>query len=65
MCTTQLGDGLGRRYIAAQGCLQNTVVDFWRMIWQEKVAVVVMLTQCVERKKVCTIRDAILTCAQS
>ncbi|XP_002737031.1 tyrosine-protein phosphatase non-receptor type 21-like [Saccoglossus kowalevskii] len=31
-------------YIAAQGPLQNTVIDWWNMIWQEGVLVIVMLT---------------------
>ena len=52
MC--QLGDGdASCRYIATQGCLQNTVVDFWRMIWQENVRVIVMLTRTKEGSKVC------------
>ena len=39
-------------YIATQGCLQSTVVDMWRMIWQEKCRVIVMTTKEVERGKV-------------
>jgi len=48
----QLSDVTSIKYIATQGCLQNTVVDFWRMIWQEKVGIIVMLTRTMERKKV-------------
>jgi len=49
----QLGEGDNScRYIATQGCLQNTVVDFWRMIWQEKADIIVMLTRTMERSKV-------------
>ena len=47
----QVDDG-GSTYIATQGCLQNTVVDFWRMIWQEKAGIIVMLTKTMERSKV-------------
>ncbi|KAM7165888.1 receptor-type tyrosine-protein phosphatase mu-like isoform 1-T1 [Macrochelys suwanniensis] len=40
-----------RFFIAAQGPLPGTVVDFWQMIWQEKVLAIVMLTGLVEQNK--------------
>ncbi|GFW68871.1 tyrosine-protein phosphatase 10D [Trichonephila clavipes] len=40
-----------REYIATQGPLANTVDDLWRMIWEQSVSMIVMLTQCVERGK--------------
>ena len=34
------------------GPLSKTVVDFWRMIWQEKVYTVAMVTNLKENKKI-------------
>uniref|UniRef100_A0A8C2FP40 protein-tyrosine-phosphatase n=1 Tax=Cyprinus carpio TaxID=7962 RepID=A0A8C2FP40_CYPCA len=42
---------LKRSYIATQGCLQNTISDFWRMVFQENSRVIVMTTKEVERGK--------------
>ncbi len=41
-----------RKFICTQGPLEQTALDFWRMVWQEKAGVVVCLTQLVERKQV-------------
>lgn len=40
-----------KTYIATQGCLTNTVTDFWNMIWQENTRVIVMTTKEFERGK--------------
>ncbi|KAK0077944.1 hypothetical protein PV325_003254 [Microctonus aethiopoides] len=44
-------DGEENRYIATQGPLSNTVTDFWRMVWMEKVSAVVMMTRLQESSK--------------
>jgi len=41
-----------KSYIATQGCLENTVIDFWKMMWQENCQIIVMTTKLVERAKV-------------
>ncbi|XP_077314226.1 tyrosine-protein phosphatase non-receptor type 11-like isoform X1 [Lithobates pipiens] len=38
-------------YIATQGCLQNTVCDFWSMVYQENTHVIVMTTKEMERSR--------------
>ncbi|KFP08131.1 Receptor-type tyrosine-protein phosphatase C, partial [Calypte anna] len=40
-----------RKYIAAQGPKDETTDDFWRMIWEQKATVIVMVTRCEEGKK--------------
>ena len=34
-----------------QGPLAQTVADFWQMIWEQKVLVIVMTTRTVEKHK--------------
>ncbi|XP_039616967.1 tyrosine-protein phosphatase non-receptor type 12-like isoform X1 [Polypterus senegalus] len=47
------GTQRSQAYIATQGPLANTVIDFWRMIWEYKVAIIVMACREFEmgRKK--------------
>ncbi|XP_072235087.1 receptor-type tyrosine-protein phosphatase mu-like isoform X6 [Leuresthes tenuis] len=50
-------DGYHRpnHYVATQGPMQETMYDFWRMVWQENTAAIVMVTNLVEvgRVKCC------------
>ncbi|XP_039083342.1 tyrosine-protein phosphatase non-receptor type 7 isoform X1 [Hyaena hyaena] len=46
-------DGQEKVYIATQGPMPNTVSDFWEMVWQEEVSLIVMLTQLREGKEKC------------
>ncbi|CAF0852631.1 unnamed protein product [Rotaria sordida] len=38
-------------FIATQGPLANTIIDFYRMIWQEHVPVIIMITRLFEKNK--------------
>ncbi|XP_069480265.1 tyrosine-protein phosphatase non-receptor type 5 [Ambystoma mexicanum] len=43
-----------REYIATQGPTVNTVSDFWRMVWQQHVPIIVMITNIEEVNEKCT-----------
>ncbi|XP_031969035.1 tyrosine-protein phosphatase non-receptor type 5 isoform X3 [Corvus cornix cornix] len=40
--------GQEKVYIATQGPIVNTVTDFWRMVWQERSPIIVMITNIEE-----------------
>lgn len=48
----EIPNGAINRYIATQGPLSSTVVDFWRMVQQESCHLVVMLTTVLERGRI-------------
>ncbi|CEF59274.1 Tyrosine-protein phosphatase non-receptor type 6 [Strongyloides ratti] len=46
---------INKHYISTQGCLPNTINDFWEMVWQEESHIIVMVTKEIERMKIkCT-----------
>jgi protein-tyrosine phosphatase len=40
-----------REYIATQGPMYSTVPDFWRMAWEQKCKVIIMLSDLMEKGK--------------
>ncbi|XP_061539989.1 receptor-type tyrosine-protein phosphatase C isoform X2 [Phycodurus eques] len=40
-----------KKYIAAQGPKEETVCDFWRMMWEQRSSIIVMVTRCEEGNK--------------
>ena len=43
----------GRRFIAAQAPPKTAMTHFWKMVWEQHVEVIVMLTNLVESGQSC------------
>ncbi|XP_068095573.1 receptor-type tyrosine-protein phosphatase F isoform X11 [Hyperolius riggenbachi] len=39
-------------YIATQGALPETFTDFWRMVWEQRSSIIVMMTRLEEKSRV-------------
>ena len=40
-----------KKFICAQGPMESTVVDWWRMVWEQRVSLILMLTNTEEYNK--------------
>ncbi|NP_001027788.1 receptor-type tyrosine-protein phosphatase C precursor [Takifugu rubripes] len=41
-----------KKYIAAQGPKEETVSNFWRMIWEQQTSIIVMVSRCEEGNRI-------------
>lgn len=52
LCIVQGYEGEPKAYIATQGPMAHTIVDFWNMVWNENCPIIVMITKLKEKNKV-------------
>lgn len=53
------GGGSERDFICTQGPLNNTMADFWRMVWEQNVRIIVMVTALRHKD---TVRTCVCVC---
>lgn len=53
---------LVNKYIAAQGPLPHTCAQFWQVIWDQKLSLIVMLTTLTERGRVSGLISFLFIC---